>query len=196
LQQRGTGGDGCGIRRLSAPAIERLLGEAVDRWLDPQELPLLPVREVRLFDDGLLVELSAQGSAQLTLRFHSGERILHQTKISISISLPLAFPLRGGRRLVAAGAKRATSPDPTLIAALRKAHGIAARESGMPTIRTASESPYERRILRLAFLAPDLQRDIIAGLHPPQLNFEHFMKIHVRLAWAEQRIALGWRHAG
>ena len=53
-----------------------------------------------------------------------------------------------------------------------------------------------RKILRLAFLAPDLQRDIIAGLHPPELNLEHFMEIDVPLAWAEQRIALGWRHSG
>lgn len=194
LQQGSTGSEARGIKRLSAPAIERVLNEAVDRWLGRQEHPLLLVRAVRLVDEGLLVELSARGSAELALRLGSGERLLHQARTSISIYLPLALPLRGGQRLVAAGAKRIASLDPTLIAALRKAHRIAARESGMPTVRTAPESPYERKILRLAFLAPDLQRDIIAGLHPPELNLEQFMKSDVPLAWAEQRIALGWAH--
>jgi DNA invertase Pin-like site-specific DNA recombinase len=196
LQQGGAGDDERGIKRLSAPAIERVLSETIDRWLGPQERPLLPIREVRLVDNGLLVELSPPTSAELALRLGSGERILHQARTSISISLPLALPLRGGRPLIAAGAKRIANPDPTLIAALRKAHRLTARENGMPTVRTAPESPYERKILRLAFLAPDLQRDIIAGLHPPQLNLEQFMKTEVPLAWAEQRIALGWGPSG
>jgi hypothetical protein len=147
-----------------------------------------------LVDDGLVVEISARRSAELVLRLGSGEVILHQTRTSIVIQLPLALPLRGGRPLVAAGAKRVAAPDPTLIAALRKAHRIAARERGMPTVQTAPESPYERKILRLAFLAPDLQRDIIAGLHPPELNLEQFMTTDVPFAWAEQRNALGWVH--
>jgi site-specific DNA recombinase len=192
LQQGGTASDRCGIRRLSAPAIERVLGDAVDRWIGRQEHPLLPVRAVRLVDNGLLVELLAKGSAELALRLESGERILHQTRTSISINVALALPLRGGQRVVVAGAKRVASPDPTLIGALRKANRVAARESGMPTVRTAPDSAYKRKILRLAFLAPDLQRDIIAGLHPPELNLEQFMKTDVPLAWAEQRAALGW----
>jgi site-specific DNA recombinase len=194
LQQGGVGTDGCGVRRLSAPAIEGGLSAAVDRWLGRQERPLLPVRAVHLVANGLIVELSVPGSAELALRLESGERILHQTRTSISINVPLALPLRGGQRLVAAGAKRVASPDPTLIAALRKANRIAARESGMPIVRSAPESPYERKILRLAFLAPDLQRDIIAGLHPSEFNLERFMKTDVPLAWPEQRIALGWVH--
>jgi DNA invertase Pin-like site-specific DNA recombinase len=192
LQQGATASDKYGVRRLSAPAIERVLSEAVDRWLGPQKHRLLPVRSVHLVDDGLVVEISARRSAELVLRLGSGEVILHQTRTSIVIQLPLALPLRGGRPLVAAGAKRVAAPDPTLIAALRKAHRIAARERGMPTVQTAPESPYERKILRLAFLAPDLQRDIIAGLHPPELNLEQFMTTDVPFAWAEQRNALGW----
>ena len=195
LQQGGACSDQRSIRRLSAPAIERVLSEAIDRWLGPQEHPLLHVRSVRLINGGLIVELSAKGSAELSLRLGCGERILHQTRTAISINLPLALPLRGGRRLVTVGAKPGASPDPTLIAALRKAHRIAARESGLPTVRAAPESPYERKILRLAFLAPDLQRDIIAGLHPLEFNLERFMKTDIPLAWAEQRIALGWGHS-
>jgi len=66
------------------------------------------------------------------------------------------------------------------------------RERGLPRVEAAPESPYERRILRLAFLAPDIQRDIIAGLQPSGLNLGRFMKIDVPLAWPDQRVALGW----
>jgi len=47
-------------------------------------------------------------------------------------------------------------------------------------VEASPESPNDRRILRLAFLAPALQRDIIAGLQPANLNLERFMKMEVR----------------
>ena len=183
------------IRRLSAPAIERVLGQAVERWLGICEQPLKAIRSGRLVEDGLIVELAASVVADLTLRLPAAERILHQGKGSVSIHLPLALPLRGGRRLVAAGARRSAHPDPTLIGALRKAHRMAERERGIPTVQTAPESPYDRKILRLAFLAPDLQHDLIAGLQPAGLNLERLMHEEIPLAWAEQRIALGWPSA-
>jgi site-specific DNA recombinase len=195
LQQGGRSGDADRVRRLSATAIERILGEAVERWLGTTEQPLNAVRSVRLVDDGLIVELSAPDSDELALRLRPGERVLRQSRTSISIHLPLALPLRGGRRVVAAGARRTAEPDPTLIAALRKAHRMAQGERGIPTIYAAPASFYNRQVLRLAFLAPDLQRDILAGRHPPTLNLEQFMKTEVPLAWSKQRIALGWPRA-
>ena len=62
-------------------------------------------------------------------------------------------------------------------------------------MNTAPPSPYERMILRLAFLAPDLQRDILAGLQPAGVNLEIFRTIEVPPAWSRQRIALGWEQA-
>jgi len=184
------------VTRLSAPAIERVLGDAVERWLGICEQPLKAIKSARLVEHGLVVELSAPGVRDLALRLLPEERILQQGKASASIHLPLALPLRGGRRLVAVGARRSAQPDPTLIGALRKAHRMSARERGIPTVQTAPESRYDRRILRLAFLAPDLQRDIIAGLQPPDLNLERLMHTEIPLAWSDQRIALGWPRAG
>ena len=46
--------------------------------------------------------------------------------------------------------------------------------------------------LRPTFLAPDIQRDIVAGRQPPSLNLSLLMRIKLPLAWPEQRIALGW----
>ena len=62
----------------------------------------------------------------------------------------------------------------------------------LPLARTAPDSPYDRNILRLAFLAPDIQRDIMAGLQPRGLNLERLRKTSLPLAWPEQRKALGW----
>jgi hypothetical protein len=47
-------------------------------------------------------------------------------------------------------------------------------------------------VLRLAFLAPDLQRDILAGRQPPELNLERLRKMAIPLDWNRQREALGW----
>ncbi|MGB3166655.1 MAG: hypothetical protein WBA68_07775, partial [Alteraurantiacibacter sp.] len=90
------------------------------------------------------------------------------------------------------GTNRGSQPDPVLIAALRRAHAMLAFERGQPVIQRAPASPYERMILRLAFLAPGIQRDILQGRQPPGFNLETFRKIEVPLAWSKQRAALGW----
>lgn len=65
-------------------------------------------------------------------------------------------------------------------------------ERGLPTMKAAPTSPYDRMILRLAFLAPEIQRDIIRGFQPRRFNFEAFKAIDVPLAWSKQRAALEW----
>ncbi|WP_271078537.1 hypothetical protein [Aurantiacibacter sp. MUD61] len=62
----------------------------------------------------------------------------------------------------------------------------------MPLMRSAPVSPYDRMILRLAFLAPEIQRDILHGRQPPGFHLETFRKVEVPLAWSRQRKALGW----
>jgi len=59
-------------------------------------------------------------------------------------------------------------------------------------VEAAALSPYDRKILRLAFLAPDIQRDILAGLQPRGLNLERLQKTTIPLTWSGQRKALGW----
>ena len=69
---------------------------------------------------------------------------------------------------------------------------MVARDQRRPLVTVSPVSPYDRKILRLAFLAPDLQRDILAGRQPRSLNLEGLRKIEIPLAWSEQRKALGW----
>ena len=93
------------IRRLSAPAIERVLGQAVERWLGICEQPLKAIRSVRLVEDGLIVELAASVVADLTLRLPAAERILHQGKgVSHSIyRMRFRFVAAGGLSPLAQG---------------------------------------------------------------------------------------------
>ncbi|MEL1251187.1 recombinase family protein [Aurantiacibacter gilvus] len=191
LQQgRNLGGDA--VRRLSASTIERIAGETLARWLPQERSPLDHLVSLRLHAEGLLFELAHVHPARLSTQLSDDERLLHEHGDCATVLFPLAMPLRGGKRLVMRGTNRAAQPDPVLIAALRRAHAMLASERGQPVMRTAPASPYERMILRLAFLAPAIQRDILQGRQPAEFNLELFKKIGLPLAWSEQRAALGW----
>jgi len=191
LQQGGTD-DATITRRLSAPAIEKVLGELVERWLGVKDLQLKQVHAVRLRGDGLLVDLPIGHALDLASRAATGERIAHSSRDLVRVHVDLALPLRGGRRLVTSGAMTSRRLDPSLIAALRKAHSMIARERGFPVVHTAPQSHHDRMILRLAFLAPDLQRDILSGRQPAHFTLEGIKRLEIPLAWHEQPAALGW----
>ena len=108
-----------------------------------------------------------------------------------AVVLPVPLPLRGGRLQILPGQKPQAALDRTLIAALRRAHAMLGRGSdGHPTVATAPASPYERRLMRLAFLAPDIQRAILAGHQPSHCNLEYLMRSELPLAWPDQRATL------
>lgn len=78
-------------------------------------------------------------------------------------------------------------PDRVLIAALGKAHATLSAERGLPTIEAAPTSPYDRNILRLEFLAPDIHQAILDGRQPHHLNLEALKNIKLPLSWSWQR---------
>jgi hypothetical protein len=93
----------------------------------------------------------------------------------------------GGRTWIIGGKPPAQRPDRVLVQALRTAHAMVRRNAnGMPTLDSAPASPYARRLVRLAFLAPDLQRAILAGRQPPGLTLSQLMVGPVPLLWTEQ----------
>jgi hypothetical protein len=66
---------------------------------------------------------------------------------------------------------------------------------GLPAQWRRAESvpnSYLRRIVRLAFLAPDIQRAILEGRQPPGLTAQQLAQRGLPLAWADQREALGF----
>lgn len=176
------------VRRLPAIDIEKLLKRCIGRWLPICKEPLAIVETVRLNADGLLVTLTGDKVAGMTVNLIEGETIVRATRQRTIVQLDIALPLRGGRRMVVAGDRSQARIDPVLVAALRKAHKFVRRDrSGLPLVDEAPRTAYERKILRLAFLAPELQRDILAGRQPPALNLEAFLSSDVPFAWSDQR---------
>lgn len=195
LQQGGKHVDDGIVRRVSGPAIEGVLAEIIIGLVPICPAPLNLLTAVRLSRDGLLLDLPVKLASDIASRLSLGETIIHMDRETVRIRVPLAFPLRGGKRTVVAGRNRSANPDLKLIAALRRANDMIDRHRGMPLISTAPVSPHERKILRLAFLAPELQRDILAGHQPPSLNLERLRQIEIPLCWKQQHKVLGWSNS-
>ena len=106
--------------------------------------------------------------------------------------LPIRVRFHGGQTTVQTGARPTARPDRTLIKALRQAHAmVAPDEAGQPVLDAAPDTPWRRRLVRLAFLAPDLQRAILAGRQPPNLTLTRLMDGSLPLLWSEQAEMLG-----
>lgn len=84
--------------------------------------------------------------------------------------------------------------DPVLISALVRAEAWKARLlSGSETNINAFAReegvtrPYVSRLMRVAFLVPDLKRRILDGIQPESLTLQAIMQNGLPLEWAEQR---------
>jgi len=146
------------------------------------------------------------------LAFDRLPEALHQTSLDLSPDAPdrrgdlvtlsvSARVARAGRgmKLIVDG-ERASKPDPTLIKLLLKAQALHAMLlSG--TVASIEEiarregvtASYVTRLLRLAFLAPDITTAILQGRQSPAFTAATLLR-HSRLAldWAQQRRALGF----
>jgi len=98
-------------------------------------------------------------------------------------------------RLVVDDGSEPANVDPVLVRLLLRAHVIRARvlqEPSLPLKEIAAEedisSSYVTRLLRLAFLAPDIVTAILNGKHPRQLTANRLMEdTRLPLDWTAQR---------
>ena len=78
-------------------------------------------------------------------------------------------------------------PDPVLVKALRSAHAMLHQDDGgLPVLVTAPDTPYRRRLVRLAFLAPEIQRAIVEGRQSAGVTLTQLLKGPIPLAWSQQ----------
>jgi len=93
-----------------------------------------------------------------------------------------------------------SEPDPTLLKLLRRAHAWRQQlETGasetISNLAAASgvNASYFTRVLRIAYLAPDIIEAIVEGRQPPELTANKLVRIKkLPIDWASQREALGF----
>jgi len=116
------------------------------------------------------------------------------------IEMPMQLRRRGVElKFVLGGGSdpRPPTPDPILIGVIARAHQWSERlltGESLVSIATAAEvTPrYVRRLLDLAFLAPDIIEAILEGRQPADLTAERLTRLQLPLAWSEQRTSLGF----
>lgn len=118
----------------------------------------------------------------------------------IPLSMPVALKRAGlEMRLLVQGAKDDRAPDPALvklIARANKMHDRLLRE-GLSMRELARQeklnSSYISRVVRLAFLAPEIVTAILKGRQPINLTAERLVRdSRLPLSWAEQHQQLGF----
>ena len=200
------------IRRVTADAIETLVARSVGA-LDPRQTPLQDLA-TRVEIHPTTVEIVARLAAffawpgdpisqlqTLAGRQPPGHRLAAEASdpALVRITVPCRLKLRGGRTVVTDPAGRLVDgqprPDPILIKALKNAHRLLAEAGGAPLaapdqaiLLAAPVGPYERGMLRLAFLAPDLQTQILEGRQPTGLTLQRFIFSDMPPAWSDQRL--------
>lgn len=110
---------------------------------------------------------------------------------------------RGGAKRIEGWSKQDWSVvtprhDTTLLSALGRAHGwreaIERGDGGGIEVLAAREKLNRRqvsRLLRLAFLAPDIQKAIVEGRQPAGFNLKRFSESVLPIAWDQQRRQMG-----
>jgi hypothetical protein len=103
-------------------------------------------------------------------------------------------------KLVIEGDGQATrgQPDPALIKALVRGHAWMeqltaghARSTGDIAKAEGLTSSYVTRVMRLAFLAPDITKAILEGRQPPDLTARKLLRgIELPYDWEHQLVAL------
>jgi hypothetical protein len=111
---------------------------------------------------------------------------------------PGADAVRGGRTWMALpdgrDAVETVRISQPLVNGLRTAHALLRKLGACPTgaperanLARAPDKPYDRKLIRLAFLAPDIQRNILQGRQPAALTLERLMFGEIPASWEEQR---------
>jgi hypothetical protein len=188
------------LRRIPADAVEglvrdQLIARAISRADAAKGDIASTVTRIDVGADWLRLTVKR---AALDMRAADSAQPHPTDRNLVVIQLAIRCKMRGGRTWVVpppgAEGDPSTRRDPVLIRALRQSHKLSAAMGWRAVDGAldhgdckAPDNAYERRLCRLAFLAPDLQQMIIEGRQPPALNLERLIHESIPLAWAEQR---------
>jgi len=153
------------------------------------------VDRVDLIDTGIRVSLKLPNS--ITEEQHGA----NATELTITRVFPMQIRRRGFemRLIIEGSGALAPRADLALLKAVARAHQwsddlLAGRAQSVAEIaeRKGAGARYVRRLLRLAFLAPQIVDAIAAGRQPPELTAEALAeRIELPLLWTAQEQAVG-----
>ena len=141
--------------------------------------PHAPVIRIEVNATGVALRLPVPRLARLRPCLGSGEGADPDPEdpAQLWLTLPLRMRVCGGRTEVVGATGPQRRPDKTLIRALRTAHAmVTADRSGHSVLTALPEKSWQRRLIRLAFLAPDLQDPILEGRQPESVNLTALME--------------------
>jgi site-specific DNA recombinase len=189
--QQGARMSGDAVRRVSARAIEALVSDTIAQLLPDHADPVRILQRVELARGALHLMVPAKQAVKMRLGNHDGLQIMTDGGEG-RVIIATAICARAGTALVRVG-KNNLRRDPAMIGALRRARAMLGKDNqAMPVIDAAPASPYLRTLVRLAFLAPDIQRDILGGRQPHHLTLQHLIRMDLPSSWSEQRAVLDW----
>ncbi|WP_018971982.1 hypothetical protein [Rudaea cellulosilytica] len=196
--------------RLSAPEIERRVGEMVDAMVSDRAEVVGAASRERMSAgeiDALLRMIEAAG--QTDYLGWVARVVLHEYQISVTAQIPASKPIRleqtlpmimkrrgVERRLVISPDKiKVAEPDPHILKAIRTGFKFWDQlMSDDPLTATefakqeGVDNRYVGRALSLAFLAPDIAEHFVSGLHPPAWTAKRLLRwCHVPISWVCQR---------
>lgn len=190
-----------GIYRLPALPAERWVIETLHR-LTPDHDPLEVLMRMEVHEGAVHLALKASTLAEdermlsvaidrINRLLNTGERI-HVTEDVVWVHIPRRLKFRGGRAWLSGDAPKRSRVSPPLAKAVKRAHELV--ETHMDADGVLQEAPvtvHERRLIRIAWLAPDLQQAMLDGRQKSGLCLEDFKHLSIPLCWDDQRRLLG-----
>lgn len=198
------------VPRVSAPLIEDLIVERLRELKIPAAGGPTPdwdgvrdlIYRIEVVADGINIELDQPALERATQNLPAAHRpaldLLAQHGERPALIIKARMVLRGGSRIAIGPegqpAVRRAMIDPALSAALIRAEAWKRRllagdvESLTVVAKAEGVTPeYARRMIRPAFLAPDLKASILDGRQPSGLTLEAITKTEMPLDWNDQR---------
>jgi hypothetical protein len=179
------------IRRISGDALEAQLSQLIARLVPARSgNPLALPGRIEVHRSAIHLTLPRSECAGIQGRLTPDERLEDDAADANSLRLVASIRIRNrrGRTEVEAATVRNRAKDPVLIGALQRAHAMVELDARhLPVCRISPATQYGRRLLALAFLAPDLQQSILEGTQPADLTLEHLLAKPLPAAWDAQR---------
>ena len=181
------------IRRIAAPPLEVALATVLRRVIPGcPDAPITLVVRAELHDQSLHCLLPIDRIVAMRERLEPHERVEPDPVDARLARLHLPLVRRRGQTWVLKGPSAGNRPDPVLVKALRSAHAMLHQDdAGLPVLDAGPDTPYRRRLVRLAFLAPEIQRAIVEGRQSAGVTLTQLLKGPIPLVWSQQAVQIG-----